>query len=70
MEKLPFSPLLYGGKTLVQPAYANDIGRALMLMVYVCKNNRVYEFLIDHTIISFFNIVIRTGKNLRARRFN
>lgn len=34
MEKLPFSPLLNNGKTLVQPVYANDLGRALMLMVY------------------------------------
>ena len=35
MDKLPFSPLLNDGKTLVQPVYANDVGRALMLMVYV-----------------------------------
>lgn len=35
MERMPFSPLINGGRTLCQPVYASDIGTALMNIVYV-----------------------------------
>ena len=35
MERLPVSPLINGGSTLVQPVYCGDVGKALMTLTYV-----------------------------------
>jgi NADH dehydrogenase (ubiquinone) 1 alpha subcomplex subunit 9 len=32
-ERLPFTPLLFGGETLVQPVFATDVGKALFQIV-------------------------------------
>ena len=34
-QYLRFYPLLYGGETLVQPVYADDVAKALMEIVWV-----------------------------------
>lgn len=34
MERLPISPLVNGGQTLIQPVYAADVGKGLMELVY------------------------------------
>jgi uncharacterized protein YbjT (DUF2867 family) len=34
-DRLPFLPILNGGRTLVQPVYSSDVGKALMEIVNV-----------------------------------
>ena len=64
-------PLLDGGNTLVQPVFANDVGKALMAIVEV-KSTYFLIILLCNFNISPFNICIytRVMMNFKGRLSN